>query len=70
VLPRLTITLTDTNTVLVAWPSKSFGFILQESSSLHPSNWSDAGLVPSDNGVMRSVVLFPKPGLQFYRLKL
>ena len=67
--PFLTITLTHTNTAVVSWPSPSTGFGLQQNSNVGTTNWTDAGLSPSDNGTTKSVVVPASPGSKFYRLK-
>ena len=67
--PTITITLTSTNTVLLTWPSPSAGFVLQQGANLNPSSWSNAGLKPTDDGTLLSVVLPSNPGSLFYRLK-
>jgi hypothetical protein len=67
--PRLTITLTSTNTALITWPSPSTGFILQQNSSLGSTNWGTAPQAPVDNGTTVSVVVNPPTGNLFYRLK-
>src|SRR5208283_1024739 len=67
--PLLTISLTPTNTAVVSWPSPSTGFALQQNSSVETTNWTDVGLIPSDNGTTKSVVVPALPGSQFYRLR-
>jgi hypothetical protein len=67
--PRLTITLTSTNTALISWPSPSTGFILQQCSSLPSTSWVTAPQTPVDNGTTVSVVVNPPTGKLFYRLK-
>ena len=67
--PRLTITLTSTNTVLISWPSPSIGFVLQQNSNLASTNWVNAPQTPTDNGASVSVVVNPPTGNLFYRLQ-
>ncbi len=67
--PRLTITLTATNTALISWPSPSAGFILQQNSSLNSTNWITAPQTPLDNGTTVSVVVNPPAGNVFFRLR-
>jgi hypothetical protein len=67
--PLLTIALTTTNTVILAWPSPSTGFGLEQSDSLSTPNWSSVVGTPDDNGTSRSVTVFAGSGNKFYRLK-
>jgi len=67
--PLLSIARTPTNTVVLSWPSASTGFVLQQTSTLAPANWSDASQAPVDDGVTRSVVISPPTGNQFFRLR-
>lgn len=67
--PLLTVALTQTNTVVVSWPSPSTGFTLQQNSIVGTANWTDTGLTASDNGTTMSVVVPVTPGSKFYRLK-
>ena len=67
--PRLTISLTTTNTVLITWPSSSPGFALQQNADLRTTNWMNAAQSPTDDGKTKRVVMPLAPGLQFFRLK-
>ena len=67
--PRLTITLTATNTALISWPSLSTGFSLQQNADLSSTNWVTVPQTPVDNGSTVSVVINPAVGKWFYRLK-
>jgi hypothetical protein len=67
--PRLTITRTATNTVVVSWPSPSAGFVLQQTSVLAPANWANVSQAPADNGTTKTVVINPPVGNLFFRLK-
>ncbi|HWY77930.1 MAG TPA: hypothetical protein VN281_20105 [Verrucomicrobiae bacterium] len=67
--PRLTITRTSTNTVVVSWPSPSAGFVLQQTSVLAPANWANVAQAPADNGTTKTVVINPPVGNLFFRLK-
>jgi hypothetical protein len=66
--PKLTITRTATNTVVVSWPSPSTGFVLQQTSTLAPNVWSNVPQIPADDGTTRSVVINPPSGNCFFRL--
>jgi len=66
--PRLTISLTPTNTVVVSWPSPSTGFGLQQITSLNTTNWVTPSQTVNDDGVMKFIVVNPPTGSRFYRL--
>jgi hypothetical protein len=65
--PPLSIIRTDTNTVIVSWPSPSTGFNLQVNADLSTTNWASGG-VPIDNGTNKFVIVNPPVGNRFYRL--
>lgn len=66
--PMLTITLTSTNTAVVAWPSSSAGFVLQQNANLAIANWTAPSEPVNDNGTNRFIIVSPPAGNQFYRL--
>ena len=67
--PSLTITLTATNTALVSWPSPSAGFSLQQNTNGSGSvNWSNLATPPTDNGIIKYIIVNPPTGNRFYRL--
>jgi hypothetical protein len=67
--PRLSITLTTTNTAMVWWPSPSTGFTLQQNTNgLGTVNWSNVVTSPTDNGTIKYVIVNPPTGHRFYRL--
>jgi hypothetical protein len=66
--PLLIIRLTQTNTVVVSWPSPSTGFSLQQNSDLNISNWSTPGENITDNGTNKFIIVSPPAGNRFYRL--
>jgi hypothetical protein len=47
--PRLTITLTATNSVLISWPSPSIGWTLNQNANLNTVNWSEVLTTPVDS---------------------
>src|SRR5215212_1595592 len=49
--PLLTIRRTQTNTVLVSWPSPSTGFSLQQATDLTTPTWNAPSESVSDNGM-------------------
>jgi hypothetical protein len=67
--PRLTITLTGTNTVVVSWPSPSTRWILEQNLNMGAPNWATNNQSVTDNGVTRSIVVNPPQGNLFFRLK-
>jgi len=66
--PRLTISLTATNTVLISWPSPYSGFALQQNSNLSTTNWVTLTNTPITIGSQNQVTMPPPTGNQFYRL--
>jgi hypothetical protein len=65
--PTLRIFLTSSNTAVVAWPTSSSGFNLQQNTDLNTASWSSAGssfVVGSEN----QVVITPPTGRKFFRL--
>jgi len=66
--PRLTITLTSTNTALVSWPSPSTGFALQQNADSSTTNWTAALEPVADNGTNKFIIVNPPTGNRFYRL--
>ncbi|MCL4785936.1 MAG: hypothetical protein KJ070_03965 [Verrucomicrobia bacterium] len=66
--PLLSIRLTQTNTVIVSWPSPSTGFTPQRSSSLDSPNWIAAPETITDNGTNKFIIVTPPAGNHFYRL--
>ncbi len=67
--PRLDISYTATNTVVVSWPSPSTGYSLQQNPDLGPANWVNSAQTPGDDGTTRSVVINPPTGNLYFRLK-
>jgi len=66
--PLLRVFSTTTNTIVVAWPAPSTGFLLQQSSDLTPNGWASApaaGVVGNEN----QVIVATPTGHHFYRLK-
>jgi len=66
-LPALTITQTSAE-VIVAWPSPSTGFVLQQNSDLNTPNWILPTQTITDNGTWRSITVSPALDSRFYRL--
>jgi hypothetical protein len=66
--PLLTIRLTQTNTVVISWPSPSTGFSLQQNSDLNTATWSAPPETITDNGTNKFIIVNPPTGNRFYRL--
>ena len=60
--PLLSI-LRSNNNVVLSWPSPSTGFVLQESSSLSPANWTN-----SLSGATNPITIPAVVPMKFYRL--
>jgi len=65
--PALCIFLTTTNTAVLAWPSPSTGFTLQQNSILGTTNWISATSTVTVIGTENQVTISPPSGNQFYR---
>jgi hypothetical protein len=66
--PLLRIVRTATNTVIVAWPSPSTGFSLQQNSVIGTTNWLGATNAVSVVGSENQIIVAPPVGNTFYRL--
>ena len=67
--PKLSIARTTTNTIVVAWPSSSTEFVLQENTNNVGSvNWSNVLTLPADNGTTKTIIINPQTGSRLYRL--
>jgi hypothetical protein len=65
--PTLMITRSGNNVVL-SWPSAAVGFALQQTPGLAPASWAPVNIVPSDDGVTKSVTVPIANSGSFYRL--
>jgi len=68
VTPSLTIRLTDTNTVVISWPSPSAGFVLQQNTDLNTTNWVGPTEALNDDGTSKFIIVNPTTGNRYYRL--
>lgn len=69
--PTLAVLRTTTNTVVVAWPSPSTGWALQQNTnSVSSVNWSNVTSGIQDDGSTKTLIVNPTSGNRFYRLKL
>ncbi len=66
--PALRIVLTTTNTAVVAWPSPSTGWKLQQNLNLSTTTWATPAETINDNGTEKFIVVKPPAGNRFYRL--
>jgi hypothetical protein len=67
--PLLRVVLTTTNTVVVAWPSPSTGFSLQENPIINAGAWTTVTNQIYNVGSENQVIVSPPTGNRFYRLK-
>ena len=65
--PALTISLTSTNTAMVSCPSPSTGWTLQQNTDMTTPNWV-ASPAPTDNGIIRYLIVNPPTWNLFFRL--
>lgn len=70
--PRLKIRREGLN-VIISWPNPSTGFVLQQTTQLaSPPGaiiWTDVTIVPTEDGLEKSVLLPTAPGHRFFQLK-
>ena len=67
--PLLRIFLTDTNTAIVAWPTSSAPFSLEQNPVLGSTNWFRVTNAPIVVGSENQVIVARAVGARFYRLK-
>jgi hypothetical protein len=67
--PLLRVFTTATNSVVVAWPSASTGFSLQDNTNLSTSIWNTVTNVPVVIGSENQVIIKPPAGNHYFRLK-
>jgi hypothetical protein len=66
--PKLRIFLTTTNTAVVAWPSPSMGWRLQQNLNLAVPAWNSPAETVNDSGTEKFIIVKPPAGNRFYRL--
>jgi len=59
---------TGTNTCIIAWPTNSATFTLQQSPTLLPANWTSSTNPIFVVGTENQATVSPSAGVQFYRL--
>ena len=67
--PTLRIFLTATNTAIVAWPTSSPGFSLEQTATIFPQSWSTVLNPATIVGSEYQVTINPPAGTRFYRLR-
>lgn len=67
--PTLDIAITGPDTVTVSWPSPSTGYFLYDTTNLAPTAWSAFVGTTNDNGTIKSVVISPALGDEFFQLE-
>jgi len=68
--PFLRVVLTATKAVVVAWPTPSTGFSLQQNTNLSTANnWAGVTNAVNVVGSENQVIVSPPTGNRFYRLK-
>jgi len=66
----LAITNTESNSLLLSWPSESTGgLVLQHTTNLATTNWTPVPQFPADDGTNRRVLVVPTESNQNFRLK-
>src|SRR4051812_6252236 len=66
--PQLSIRTTPTNSIVVSWPSSAIGFALQQTGDVGSGGWSIPAEVVQDDGVNKSITVYPPAERRFYRL--
>ncbi len=67
--PPLSIQTTPTNSLVLSWPSPSTGWSLYENGDLTSTNWTQVSTAPADNGVLKTLTVWPPDGNRFYVLR-
>jgi hypothetical protein len=66
---RLNITYdTPTSSATLSWPSVYVGYILQQTPTVSPTDWTTVGQTPTDDGTTSSVTISSATDNMFYRL--
>jgi hypothetical protein len=67
--PKLTVTLTTTNTAVVSWQFPSTGFALEQNPTIATTNWTGVTNTVNNDGSFKWVAVPANTGNKFYRLK-
>ncbi len=69
-LPRLSISITASNTAVISWPDAYASWTLQQNTSVaNPTNWNIPPEPIFDNGTNEYITVSPSPGNRFFRLQ-
>jgi len=68
--PKVSVTLTPTNSTLVSWPSNYLAFVLQQNSDFNAANWFNVTNTPEVVSNRSQVILPATEASAFFRLKL
>jgi hypothetical protein len=66
--PSLSVSLTQTNSVLLSWPGPPSGFALQQRTPMTATNWSSVTSIPAPVGLQLQSVVPAAGSNAFYRL--
>jgi uncharacterized delta-60 repeat protein len=66
--PRLRLFSSTNNAVVVAWPSSSAGFTLQQNTNFSTPNWVNVATAPTTVGSENQVAISSPSGQRFFRL--
>jgi hypothetical protein len=66
--PLLTVQLTATNTIRIAWEHPSTGFNLEQNPVATGGTWSSVTNIPTQVGTQWQIIITPPTGNRFYRL--
>jgi hypothetical protein len=66
--PKLTVSATSTNTVVVSWPRSSVGWAVQQNTNLGTVNWVAPSETVQQNATSNFIIVTPPTGNRFYRL--
>lgn len=67
--PLLTVRRTDTNTVLISWPTPATGYALEQNPVVSGGTWNWVTNTPVQVGAAWQVILPAPDSNRFYRLK-
>lgn len=66
--PVLSVAQSAQGSIIISWPSRSDGWVLQHTSSLATQGWSVANQPVLDDGVRKSMTIPAPTGTRFFRL--
>jgi hypothetical protein len=66
--PSLTISLSNTKSVIVSWPSSATGYILQQDADITAGNWATNNYPISTINGTNSITITSPTGNLFFRL--